>query len=329
MNAYRFEIGSGLSTCAELKDAASQILDAVRRLAKEVNPERERNRLAVAIGAIERLVRESDPHPRVISGVELQKAIDGLPVLGSVRLPFCIPDHTGLGSGREGYFLSLIPFGDRPVTLDSWLNHHARQSSHRTTGVTVGSPASTADEKDNRLEARIRRAGNDGRAVALGRSRHSEITKALRSEVHTAQSLAPFFLHFIYPDGSLSGPIQLRALPVRNRPSTGVQFNIGLESCRHFTLDRNVDYYLLRNAEVKRREALDFHEQELLAYKRASRLLNTIVGESGTHIRLYHTGLEPAVVGTYRAIIDVLAQGRPLVVTPIFFEGGKDQSSWW
>lgn len=145
----------------------------------------------------------------------------------------------------------------------------------------------------------------------------------------------PVLLRIAFLDGSEGEPFPLFCLPMTEKPSGLKTVRAAIISARHFELDSHVDLYVLRNSEFSRREDESFADQERLAFTKAKKVFSSFITKKpGTKIYLYHTGLEPAVIGTYRAIVEILRwpenRGR-LVVTPKLFHGNRyiTLESWY
>lgn len=98
-------------------------------------------------------------------------------------------------------------------------------------------------------------------------------------------------------------------------------FHIGTLSFRHVDYDKHVDVYLIRDKETRRLLQRDIEE---LAYERMKELLEAPQLEGESYLSIYQTGLEPLVVGLYRALTEHLqhrnqAELGPLRVRPVFY----------
>ena len=145
----------------------------------------------------------------------------------------------------------------------------------------------------------------------------------------------PVYLRIAFQDGSEGKSFPLFCLPKRSKPTGLNTISAALVSSRHFELDAEIDLYILRNFEISRREDESFADQEHLAFERAMETFQSFIKHKpGAEIHFYHTGLEPAVVGAYRAIMEILRwpenRGR-LVVTPKLYRGNHyiDLDSWF
>jgi hypothetical protein len=306
--------------------AVREAFDASRRIEKEVEPGREIARLGVALHTLEQAVCTQCPSPRLLEGAAAEAAVAGLPRVGPVRLPFSV--ESTAGGARSGFLVSAVPFS-KPQFSVSRSATPVTKAGIEERDVDLAGTSWGAHEPGPKLVRRIARASSGKAGVALGNSRHMEITKALRRFLHAADAEEHFKINFIYKDGSMGGDVHLRQMPEREPPSAAVELNAALESCRHFELDATVDFCLLRNADVARREEATFAAQETIAYTAIRARLDDLCGEEGLHLRLFHTGLEPAVVGFYRAVIDSLLAGHRLKVTPVFFPKGEDEELWF
>jgi len=134
------------------------------------------------------------------------------------------------------------------------------------------------------------------------------------------QDIIPRFIRFAFKDGSISENFPLYAL-MDNAPKTKLPvLKVALISNRHFELDKVVDTCILRNSEISRREDATIADQEMLSFNIAVSFFQDILAKtSGAQVDLYHTGLEPAVLGTYRAFLSVIIDKKnrgKLVLVP-------------
>lgn len=140
--------------------------------------------------------------------------------------------------------------------------------------------------------------------------------------------IIPRYINFAFEDGSISEPFPLYSM-VEVKPGTKfAELKVALISNRHFELDAIVDASIIRNTEISRMEDASISDQEKLSFGLAERFFQEAINNLGAvSIRLYHTGLEPAVIGTYRALIQILLKKEyrgKIVVTPMVFKGGID-----
>jgi hypothetical protein len=323
---YLFEAAATFWDSPAMVAAVREAFEACRRIEKELEPGREVARLGMALRTIEQALCAQYPSPSVLEGTAADTAIAALPLVGSVRLPFNVQSTNGVLKPRS--FVTTVPF-----SKESFASVSTTLASNGDKAGTVSVAADTdlchSREQRSKLVRRIEMARRGNAGVALGSSRHIDLTKALRRFLHATDAQEPFKINLIYKDGSMGGDVRLRQLPKREEDERPVELCAALESCRHFDLDTAVDFCLLRNADVARREDATFSVQEGIAYTRIRTSLEDLCGNEGLHLRLFHTGLEPAVMGFYRAVIDLLLAGRQLKVTPVFFVGGPDEDPWF
>lgn len=216
----------------------------------------------------------------------------------------------------------------------------ARQSDRRRANdrMRANAPSSLDKGASVSLADRIARLAAEMRqSVALKRNMvnlidlnippHREITEALRILVYELSGLpdesGPDKLWYRYGASTLESPIPVRSLstPVPELIWTDSQtLNIGTLSFRHLDYDSVVDMYLIRDRETR---TLTSSEIDHLAYSRMMEILCDPIFSDGGQIRMYQTGLEPLVIGVYRAVVDHLRERRKsgaesLVIQPVF-----------
>jgi len=129
-----------------------------------------------------------------------------------------------------------------------------------------------------------------------------------------------------YNDRSRGKPFPIRVLwkPEEGwdwHPKHTFHLHVGTLSFRHVDYDKHVDTYLIRDKETRRLPQADI---ESLAYERMKELLEAPQLEGESCLSIYQTGLEPLVVGLYRALTEHLhyrnqAGLGPLRVRPVFY----------
>jgi len=153
---------------------------------------------------------------------------------------------------------------------------------------------------------------------------HREITEALHSMVYLDGQ--PSELKIIYNDGSPGKPFPVHVLWKSKEgwewnPKHALHLHIGTLSFRHMDYDQHVDVYLIRDKETRRLLQKDVED---LAYKRMKEILGAPELEGEGYLSIYQTGLEPLVVGVYRALTEHLQHRNqaglsPLRVQPVFY----------
>jgi len=157
----------------------------------------------------------------------------------------------------------------------------------------------------------------------------------------------PVNLRIVYSDGTEGQPFPLFCLLDQKRfprPTNLYKFKIGSISMRHVSLDLVTEGYLIQNLMIKRKETSA--EQEDYAYRKTWYFLSNFIDliqhkridqitqeirfrylwdlinikekkYNGCELHIYQTGLEPSVIGIYRAVIKFLREHRgELVVVP-------------
>jgi hypothetical protein len=169
-------------------------------------------------------------------------------------------------------------------------------------------------------------------------SKQPDLTKQIdvpKTRVVTLD-IIPRFIQFAFKDGSISELFPLYCL-IDAKPKDKLPLiRVALISNRHFELDSIVETCILRNSEISRREEATIADQEKLSFEIALKFFSEILAKTdGVQLEVYHTGLEPAVIGTYRAFLSTILKKEnrgKLIVTPKVFKGGgkfSDLKPWY
>jgi len=152
-------------------------------------------------------------------------------------------------------------------------------------------------------------------------------------------------LRIVYNDGTEGQPFPLFCLTKRSKPEGLYQMKVGSISMRHTALDLVTDGYLIQNIMVSKRK-LSSADQEDYAFRQTWHFLANFVDlvqhkkvkdatreirfkylwgvlglkdkkSKGCELHIFQTGLVPATVGIYRAVVKFLQERRgELVVAP-------------
>lgn len=172
--------------------------------------------------------------------------------------------------------------------------------------------------------ARATTAGGPPEPITPNGIQNKILTETLRCFVNAPNRLARVDVPVVWRDGSrAANPFPLRCLRLRERAVARpeLELSFALLSIRHAELDAIVDGAWLRNAQISqpRTQAetddlvFDISCEQLVALTRA--------GKRSVALRMYQTGLEPAIVGFYRAVTThLLAHPGSLTVTPMYFQ---------
>lgn len=149
------------------------------------------------------------------------------------------------------------------------------------------------------------------------------LTESLWDFVARGDATAPVAVPVEYRDGSrATNPFVMRSLDlVRNAEEVGETLSFALLSIRHTELDAIVDGAWLRNTQISQtRTQADTDD---LVYSISRKQLDALTdgGAVPITLKMYQTGLEPAIVGFYRAVVDhLLAHPHSLAVLPMYFQ---------
>lgn len=143
----------------------------------------------------------------------------------------------------------------------------------------------------------------------------------------------PVSIDIVYTDGSQARPFPLFALNrMSNKQLSDLrsvdETEIGMLSMRHPELDTIVDHYWFRNIEMSQ-SGLTGAEVDEKAYQITMQRLKELESLNRKfRMRFYQTGLQPVVIGFYRAIVDFLSSRRGkdpiLEVIPVFHDKRKE-----
>lgn len=180
-------------------------------------------------------------------------------------------------------------------------------------------------ERISALVDAMHRCLSSGKPLNFSEAAHREITEALRIVAYeTGSSPTGALLKVQYGDGSLGSKLSLQCLTVTQGRFEDARntLHVGTLSFRHLEYDDRIDLYLIRDRETR---TMSNAEVEDLAYGRMKELVeDTALRRADSHLVLYQTGLEPLIVGAYRAIIGEFLVRRArrlpsLTVQPVFF----------
>ncbi len=207
------------------------------------------------------------------------------------------------------------------------------------------SPPSSLKYRRSKLDERVRaltvemerHIANIANRTAFDASTppHRELTEALHRVAYaSAMQKEPGTLLIRYADGTAGQPFPIRRLwPVAEPTAWAPRLQLGTLSFRHLDYDANVDVYLIRDCETRR---LSQAAIERLAASRMREILESPALRAGGCITVLQTGLEPLVVGLYRAVTEhFIARAdadeiAPLYIRPTYYhEEENTKSSIW
>ena len=235
--------------------------------------------------------------------------------------------------------LSMVEKGLLPVIVSSVLERGAIQHSitsatpPRPTDVWKSSGVRGRKAVEERFRAQIIEAlhaddlGNAG-AISPSGVQNRVVTEILREFVASTHESGPTSVPVEYRDGSKSAhPFMLRSLPLLEAfAEADLEIRFALLSIRHTEMDHSVDGAWLRNTEISRPRPAG--QTDDLVYEISRTQFDVLTqGDRSVRIHLYQTGLEPAVVGFYKALTDHLLH-RPgsVALQPMYFASSSRRS---
>jgi len=211
--------------------------------------------------------------------------------------------------------------------------------------IDISSYAIKKPEEIARTHQQIQQALRTGDPLAVSYLRHEVFVEAIREYLFKKGRVEQVNLRIVYNDGGEGRPFPLFCLPKRQKPEGLYQMKVGSISMRHAALDLVTDGYLIQNVMISKRK-LSCVEQEDYAFRQTRRFLadfvdlllhkrvKEITGDirfrylwnllslegkksRGCELHIFQTGLIPATVGIYRAVVEFLQERRgELVVVP-------------
>ncbi len=186
---------------------------------------------------------------------------------------------------------------------------------------------------------RLARQGRPG-AVNFSNQPHNVITEVLNEFAYSESGKVeePVYIQVIYTDGSQGKPLPLRCLPRREPVDSASLAHVqplraAMLSMRHLGMDHDVDMAWFRNREVSKARA--FSETDEFCYSQTRKQLQQSRTQGDLTLFFYQTGLQPAVIGFYRALIDELlfrdSSLPSIAVIPHYYRGrrGYQQGRAW
>ena len=148
---------------------------------------------------------------------------------------------------------------------------------------------------------------------------NSVLTEGLRQYVQCNSGQARIDASVRYRDGSEGPKFPLRVLELTDSVPKGCKtYRFALLSIRHVELDAKVDGAWLRNVKISQKRAAGFTDR--IVYEISLRQFRRIASDGPVVIEIFQTGLETAIIGFYRALVEHLLE-RPgtIAVAPQYY----------
>ena len=323
LNAHYLDILASLSIMAE-KDEELQDKFVFGRLGTSfTSPEK----MGSHIRYFEELAQDAglEDDPAVISRLSFLRRVQGLTDeqeggygIVEIQSPFHLPDQSHppvhlprLKQQKESIQPSSIKYIDRIESTNLY----------------------------DSLREEIQQALESGQGVNFSNPPHVVITEILHEYVYDQSEEGQRLVRVLYDDGSEGAPFPLFALSGRSSEEAETILDANpvkasLISMRHLDMDAKVDMAWFSNQQASR--SRPFAETDAFCYQRTMEQLQQL--KNPIQLRLYQTGLQPAVVGFYRALVDWLRQWEQkgispkLVVVPMYHRRSGSYSegkSWY
>jgi hypothetical protein len=212
-----------------------------------------------------------------------------------------------------------------------------------TSGVGPPNPADRWESRTRRAKDAVRERFDHLLRLALSGSTKGEaciqpsgvansaLTEGLREHVHHRGGQPRVDVPVVYRDGSKGPPFPLRALSVSDqKPEGWASLRLTLLSIRHVEMDHLVDGAWLRNAKVSRPRPAGLTDTAV--FETSRRQFRLLAKDPPTLLYLYQTGLEPAILGFYRALVhELLNRPGSVAVVPCYYnrDGSFSEGRVW
>ena len=178
-----------------------------------------------------------------------------------------------------------------------------------------------------RLETQIANAELDPSRAVVPAASNSVLTPTLRDWVCAKEGKDPFSVQVSYQDGSAGDPFPLRSLPLTlDLPIGWREFRFTLLSIRHTAEDIELDGSFLLNSVISR--VRQHGETDRLVSRLALEQLDELARQEPVILHIYQSGLQPAIVGFWRAVVLYLTNRGPgrLAVVPWIWRSSLNSS---
>ena len=302
-------------------ELTSSSLDLLADLVEQMLPEELPKRLNASFFSPEELKNYTSAFRRVVKklGSKKNEVIDKelkffdaaikkgncVVILQSVRSPLNISEDKSSGEDEEAYEEERLP---DTLTDNSGLSYEeviTKQVEQAVGEVIKGQTGS----------------------VNFSNHRHDVLAEVIHTFVY-GNDHNSLQIKVIYSDGSEARPFPIYCLKVATEEKLETlrkkfpEIKVGLLSARHQEMDRKMDIYWFRNQEISVTRTLAATDE--ICYQKSKKLLEDMRDEGGYRLKLYQTGLQPAVIGFYRALTEELmlrAGKKPfLEVVPHYFD---------
>lgn len=181
--------------------------------------------------------------------------------------------------------------------------------------------AAMTDRFKNLVDHAVRNPEAPDSVIRPSRIANSVLTETLRLYAETLPDARYVEVPVVYQDGSRAANFPLRAAPLSRRKPEGQRtLRFTLLSIRHVEMDAIVDGAWLRNSVVSRPRPAGLTDD--LVFDISRRQLKALQCGEPVVIYMYQTGLEPAVMGFYRAVMRHLMEfPGTIAVVPYYFRG--------
>lgn len=209
------------------------------------------------------------------------------------------------------------PIGELRPPADVW------QALDEQGNELDGTPAVAARFREE-LGAAVN--GQPGAVLAPSDVANRVLTEGLRRFVGSTKQDMRVDVPVLYRDGSAGPAFPMRCLRWGRLPAGWREYRFAMLSIRHTEMDVEVDGAWLRNADISKPRPMG--DTDRLAFEKSLTQFAALTRTEPALVYLYQTGLEPALVGIYRAVVmQLLERPGSLAVVPRYFRRQPDDAA--
>lgn len=193
-------------------------------------------------------------------------------------------------------------------------------TAERWNASTADGRAATLERFEFMLSRALENPTDTRSALRPSDVSNTVLTETLRRHVSRSDSGRQVALRVVYRDGSEGPPFPMRCVQTSDTVPEGWRvLRFALMSIRHVEMDAAVDGAWLRNSKVSRPRPAGL--TDAMVFETSLRQLRHL-GDGPTELHMFQTGLEPAIVGFYRAVVHrLIEKPSALAVVPQYFQG--------
>jgi hypothetical protein len=265
----------------------------------------------------------SNGEPTVLSDGPVQTFPEGAAVLHDITTNYAdVPREVmkWLAAGRVVVALRL-PHRSGETDMGREIGRGPRPPEATWTASVRDTATAARERFEFLLRTALDSPNGDRGAIRPSDVSNTALTEGLRAHVTGKRNQKRVDLRVVYRDGSEGPRFPMHALNMAaTRPEGFRELRFTLMSVRHVDMDSVVDGAWLRNSKVSRPRPAGLTDE--MVFTTSRKQLRSLDRSMPTLLFIYQTGLEPAIVGFYRAVVHHLLEfPRSIAVVPCYYQG--------